>query len=109
MQIPPDADIPIRKLTHYLLVAQLKDDKSKFLARGGFVLENHSELEHAIRRLAAEQPAYEDRADKFGRYYRVDGWLTGVNNRSLPVTLVWIQWDFDGSFHFVTLKPRKVK
>lgn len=32
MRIPPDAIIPMEKLTAYLLVAREWDDKSKFLA-----------------------------------------------------------------------------
>lgn len=36
MKIPPDAIIPMEKLTAYLLVARDWDDKSKLLAQAGF-------------------------------------------------------------------------
>jgi len=42
MKIPPDALIPLEKLTSYLLVHREWDDKSKFLAQAGFTRENPS-------------------------------------------------------------------
>ena len=38
--LPPDSKIPIRKLTHYLLVPRAESDKSNWLAKGGYTLEN---------------------------------------------------------------------
>ncbi len=43
--------IPREKLTHYLLVARVEDDKSKYLAQAGFTAERADELEAAIRRV----------------------------------------------------------
>jgi len=36
MKLPLDSDIPIRKVTHYLLVPRVESDKSIWLARGGY-------------------------------------------------------------------------
>lgn len=109
MQIPGDAVIAPEKLTQYLLVPRPWDDKSKYLVRAGFTLQNPAELEAAIRRLAADEPADPDGANAYGTFYRIDGSVQGPNGRSLPVTLIWLQWAIDGSFHLVTLKPRRVK
>jgi hypothetical protein len=49
MKIPPDAIIAPEKLTKYLLVLQQSNDKSMFLAKAGFTLENPDALENAIR------------------------------------------------------------
>jgi hypothetical protein len=49
MKIPPDAIITPEKLTKYLLVRRVKDDKSGYLARGGFDQSNPQLLEAAIR------------------------------------------------------------
>ena len=109
MYIPSkDAVIPREKLTHYLLAPREEDDKSKFLARAGFDLENPSELEKAIRRLLQEYEATFDRSNEYGEYYRVTGGLAGVNGRILNVVTVWIvRTQDDQIFRFVTLKPMK--
>jgi hypothetical protein len=109
MKIPAEALLPVEKLTRYLLVPRPEDDKSQFLRRAGFRLEDWPELERAIRELANEQPATEDGANEFGVFYRQDGLLRGPNGKSLSVSLIWLQWYEDGSFHFVTLKPRRTK
>jgi hypothetical protein len=45
MRIPDDAVIPVAKITDYLLRPRDEDDKSKYLAQGGFTLDNPSDLE----------------------------------------------------------------
>jgi len=109
MQIPPDAIIPSEKLTRYLLVSRLWDDKSRFLAQAGFSLADPANLENAIRQTVSQSEAFEDGTNDYGTFFRIDGDLVGPNGRTLQVVLVWLQWKLDGTFHFVTLKPRKVK
>jgi hypothetical protein len=50
VKIPPDALVAPEKLTKYLLVRRVKDDKSRYLARAGFDLSNPQVLAAAIRR-----------------------------------------------------------
>lgn len=107
MRIPPDAIISSLKVTHYLLVHRRRNDKSKFLAKAGFTAINPAVLEQEIRRATADNDASVDRANEHGVYYRIDAELVGVNGIALPVALIWLQRQSDGSFHFVTLKPRK--
>ncbi len=109
MRIPPDAEIPQQKLTRYLLVPRTADDKSKFLAQAGFGSENADELRSAIRAMASSLDAVEDGDNEYGTFYRVDGKLAGTGGRILPVSLIWIEWKVDGSFHFVTLKPLRLQ
>ena len=40
MQMPLGWIIQDRKLTHYLLIYQARDDKAEFLARAGYTLQN---------------------------------------------------------------------
>ena len=40
MEMPSALVIQDRKITHYLLIFQEKDDKSQFLARAGYTLRN---------------------------------------------------------------------
>jgi uncharacterized protein DUF6883 len=109
MRIPPDAMIPMEKLRAYLLTAREWDDKSKFLAQGGFSRENPHLLLAAIRELAATAEAMEDRVNEYGAFLRAEGVLTGPNGRTLAVVTIWLQSRADGRTRFVTLKPRKEK
>lgn len=104
MKIPPDAQIIRDKLTKYLLVRRLKDDKSGYLARAGFDASNPDALEAAIRHVIAQMDANIDRANEHGTYYNVRGELTGPNGRKLPVVLIWL-CRLDGIFSFITLVP----
>jgi hypothetical protein len=72
MRIPKDATIAGEKLTKYLLVQRQWDDKSGFLRKAGFELENWNKLRDAIRRLADAADAIEDGSNEYGTFYRVD-------------------------------------
>ncbi len=108
MKIPPEAVIAEAKLTRYLLVPRPKNDKSKFLARGGFTLAHPDALDVAIRDLIQREEAVQDRSDEYGDFYVVEGDLIGPEGEVLYVITVWhVQPDLDNEFRFVTLKPGK--
>jgi len=109
MHIPTDAIIPPEKLTNYLLVPRPWDDKSQFLAKAGFTPNNPLQLEDAIRVMIAKYEAREDGTNDYGTFFRVTGELQGRTGLSLQVAIIWLQWNLDGTFHFVTLKPYKVQ
>jgi hypothetical protein len=98
--------IPDAKLTQYLLVPRVEDDKSKFLAQAGFTANNPDQLEQAILILIQTHDAISDRQDKYGAYYLVEGPLIGPNG-TLVVVTVWIERTVDGIIQFVTLKPKR--
>jgi hypothetical protein len=106
VKIPSDAIIPEEKLTRYLLLPRVKDDKSKFLAQAGFTLANWRELLAAMRRLTESAEAVEDGNNEYGDFYRLEGELEGPNGH-LVVVMIWLRWHQDGTFHFITLKPRE--
>lgn len=107
MNIPSDAVIPVEKLTLYLLVLRVRDDKSKFLSIGGFSISNPGALSHAIRTLNEVAPAFEVKESRYGTYYRVAGELVGLNGVNLSVTTIWFKRRIDDKFQFVTLVPGK--
>ena len=109
MKLPPESEIPSEKITAYLLVAREWDDKSKFLAQAGFMRDNPESLALALRKLAEEVDAVEDRSDEYGVFFRVEGELRGPNGRGLQVVTIWLHRHMDGVMRFVTLKPRKEK
>lgn len=104
MHIPSSATISVRKIREYLLRPRQVDDKSRFLARGGFDAANWRMLEAAIRQLAADAPAEQDGSNEYGTFWRTEGFLRGPKTQ-LAVVLIWMEWAVDGSIHFVTLKP----
>jgi hypothetical protein len=53
MHIPPNANISAEKLSNYLLIERPWDDKSKYLARAGFGLENPLALQRFIMKSIA--------------------------------------------------------
>jgi hypothetical protein len=107
MKIPPDRIIPQEKLARYLLVLRAHDDKPRFLSRAGFTAENPKVLMKAIGQLAATCEAVPDGKNKYGEFYRVEGDLLGTEGRRLSVVTIWLRWQLDGMFRFVTLKPQK--
>jgi hypothetical protein len=107
LKIPSNAVIPKEKLTCYLLVPRIKDDKSKFLAQAGFTQDNPNDLLNALQQLVLTSDAVEDNINEYGVFYIVEGNLQGLNGRSLLVVTVWLQSRDDGSFRFITLKPKK--
>ncbi|MBW4510233.1 MAG: hypothetical protein KME64_27490 [Scytonematopsis contorta HA4267-MV1] len=109
MKILEDAVIPEEKITLYLLIPRIKDDKSKFLGQAGFTQDNPEELLTAIRQLAATAEAIEDNTNEYGTFYIAEGYLQGVNGFNLFVITVWLQSKNDGSIRFITLKPKKEK
>lgn len=106
MRIPPDAVIDERKLTDYLLIARPWDDKSAFLAKAGFGLQNWDVLLTALRRHAENSNAVEDREDEYGTFSRTEGILEGPNG-VLQVICIWLQPRIGGKIRFVTLKPAR--
>ena len=106
MRLPEDVIIPREKLTQYLLVPQVKNDKSKFLAQAGFTQDNPDALDAAIHRLIREHDAVPDREDEYGIFYRVTGVLHGISG-DLDVITIWIYGTKERHYRFITLKPDK--
>jgi uncharacterized protein DUF6883 len=106
-KIPANAIIATSKPTDYLLLPRPSDDKSKFLGQAGFHRDSPKLLESAIRQLAANTAAVDDGMNEYGMFWRVDEALLGPNGVTLDVAAIWLERRVDGSFHFVTLKPRR--
>jgi hypothetical protein len=59
-------DIPVEKITDYLLVKKEKNDKSKFLLNLGYSQENYQELLNDIRNIALSNDINLERSSEFG-------------------------------------------
>ncbi|UBF25007.1 hypothetical protein K9N68_25720 [Kovacikia minuta CCNUW1] len=91
------------KLTKYLLVPLLKDDKSQFLALAGYTLENWQQLERDLREQILPLEAISTGVTRYGQKYAITGNLSGPNGNAIRVKTIWIV--ADGIARFVTLFP----
>jgi hypothetical protein len=107
MKLPPNTAIPIEKATHYLLVPQARGDKSAFLQRAGYTIENADQLLRDLRTQLLPLKATPLQSNKFGQYYEIRGRLTGPNGGRLAVRTIWIAERLSGTTRFVTLLPDK--
>ena len=107
MKLPPNTVIPIEKATRYLLVPQARSDKSAFLQRAGYSLENAEQLLRDLRMQVLPLKATPLQSNQFGQYYEIRGELAGPNGRRLTVRTIWITERLSGATRFVTLLPDK--
>ena len=91
VKIPHDSIVPFEKLTHYLLVAKVRNDKSKYLAQAGFTQENPETLREAIRFLTRTAEAAPEKTTEYGTFYHVAGDLIGINGVNISVIAVWLE------------------
>ncbi len=101
--LPQDAIIAEEKLTKYLLVPLLKDDKSKFLARAGYTLNNWQQLEQDLRTQILTQPAERIETTRYGDKYAIRASLRGINGVELNILTIWMV--ANDTTKFVTLVP----
>jgi hypothetical protein len=108
MKLPKDAIIAPAKLTNYLLIYRPVDDKSKFLARAGYSLNNWQQLETDLRsQILVLDAIPSDEINRFGDVYEIRGSLTGPNDVSLKVLTIWMTEYSTGQTKFITLSPNK--
>ena len=100
MKLPIDSFIAPEKLTHYLLVFTEQNDKSKFLEKGGYSIENWEALEVDIRELLKNEATFQ-KVDTFGEYFVIVGELSN----GLKVKTIWLREAGLEIFRFITLIP----
>lgn len=105
MKLPSDALIATEKLTKYLLVKRPVGDKSEFLKRAGYTVDNWEELEQDIRQQILSQEAVPLEQSRYGDYFEIRASLTGPNRVALNVRTVWMKESRSGVTKFITLYP----
>ena len=106
MKLPAETIIAPVKFTRYLLLPQLRSDKSRHLARGGYTQANVERLIEDIRSQILPLDATLSRNTPFGETYLIDGALLGPSGERIFVRTVWLRHTLSASVHFVTLIPR---
>jgi hypothetical protein len=102
MKLPANTIIAPRKVTEYLLGHRMVDDKSGFLALGGYTLENADRLLRDLREQLLPLDAGLFEETEYGPKYRICGTLTGPNGRALHVLSIWMKDNATGETKFVT-------
>ncbi len=106
MQLPQDATIAPAKLNRYLLVWRATDDKSKFLARAGYGIDNWEQLEIDLRSQILPLDALpSEEINRFGDVYEIRGMLVGPNGVILSVMTIWMIEFETTTTKFITLYP----
>ncbi|MFN0213978.1 MAG: DUF6883 domain-containing protein [Saprospiraceae bacterium] len=100
MRLPLDSTISPEKLTQYLLVFNDQSDKSKFLEKGGYSLDNWKVLEEDLRKLLNNEALFQ-KEDTFGEYFIVVGELAN----GLNVKTIWLRESGSETVRFITLIP----
>jgi len=109
MRLPTDVTIATEKLTRYLLVPQVRGDKSSFLAKAGYAVGNADQLAKDLRELGRVEEAVPQNANEFGQYYEVRGELRGPNGKAVRVRTIWMRENLSEVTKFITLLPDKRK
>ena len=105
MKLPIDALIATEKLTKYLLVKRPVGDKSEFLRRAGYTLDNWQQLEQNIRQQILSQEAVPIEQTRYGEYFEIRASLGGPNSVIVNVRTVWMKGSSSGVTKFITLYP----
>jgi len=107
MKLPDDAIIAPEKVTRYLLVSQARGDKSAFLKRAGYTLEDSDQLLRDLRTQLLPLDATLLHSTEFGDFYEIRGTLTGPNGVTLRVRSIWMEEKLSGVTKFITLVPER--
>ncbi|MBI3609191.1 MAG: hypothetical protein HY204_00615 [Nitrospirae bacterium] len=107
MKLPQDAYIAPEKLTRYLLIKRPIGDKSEFLKRAGYTIDNWERLEQDIRRQILLNDAVSIERTDYGEYFEIRTSLTGPNGIALRLRTVWMREAQSGITKFITLYPDK--
>jgi hypothetical protein len=101
--LDPNAIIAPAKLKDYLLILLPKNDKSQYLAKGGYNQDNWLQLEQDLREQILTLEATPTINTKHGQKYEIIGNLRGVNQQILSVKTIWIVTSIET--RFITLFP----
>ncbi len=105
MRLPQNTLISDEKLTKYLLAPRRRNDKSKWLARAGYLLRNWSILKDDLRRQVLPKDAHLVEDTDYGRIYEIRANLKGPNGRVVAIRSIWMVEPPPGVAKFITMYP----
>ncbi len=105
MKLPTNIVIPRDKLLRYLLLPRDENDKSGFLALGGYSLRNWQQLKEDLIHFARQNPIDSSVTTSFGEKHSVKGTLTDPNGYELYIVTIWLTLESTNETRFITLFP----
>jgi len=107
MKLPLTAIIAEEKIKEYLLSFRKRNDKSKWLSKAGYKLEDWQRLEKDLRTQLLSLDAMYTEETQYGQMYEIKGMLTGPNGKTLSVCSIWMNEYESKSIKFITMFPDK--
>lgn len=107
MKLPSTTIIATEKIKDYLLSHRKRNDKSKWLAKAGYRLENWQQLEQDLRTQVLSLDAIPTDKTKYGQIFEIRGVLNGPNGQTLKVYTIWMREHESKSTKFITMFPQK--
>ena len=107
MNLPQDSIIRDEKLTQYLLVPKIRNDKSKWLKIGGYSLNNWKRLQIDIRNQILTKEATFIEANEYGNLYEINAVMKTPNSKELRVSSIWMKEKLTNKTKFITMYPTK--
>jgi len=109
MKLPNNlsANVPERKITHYLLnpAHPVGGSKASFFLRAGFTVGEWQRLAEALVRHARDNDVVDSEQTPHGTRHVVDGPLTAPDGTRLNVRSAWYINPGGGALRFVTAHP----
>ncbi len=105
MRLSENTFISQEKLTDYLLVFKKRNDKSRWLAKLGYTVENWKVLERDLRKQILSLDVVPIEKTEYGQLYEIKGELTGPNGISLSVCTIWMIETGTDISKFITMFP----
>jgi hypothetical protein len=98
---------PFITLTQYFLTIRKRNDKSRWLVKAGYTVENWQELENDLRVYILSTEATPIESTKYGQMDEIRGNLVGPNGKTLQVCTIWMTETATGITKFITMYPDK--
>ncbi|MGR3179423.1 MAG: DUF6883 domain-containing protein [Candidatus Anammoxibacter sp.] len=103
MKLSENTVISSEKLTKYLLIQKKRNDKSQWLAKAGYTIQNWQILEKDLRNQMLTKEATPIEKTKFGQTFEISSELLGPNGNSLTVTTIWMEEAGNNMSKFITM------
>jgi hypothetical protein len=107
VKLSENAIISTEKLSRYLLVKRPVGDKSAFLKRAGYTVDNWEQLERDLRQQILTKDATLLEQSVYGELFEIRASLEGPNGVALQTRTIWMRETESGLTKFVTLYPDK--
>ncbi len=105
MKLPSSAVINNEKIKNYLLSPRKRNDKSQWLSKAGYSIDDWLKFKNDIRTQILILDAHFISKTQYGEMYRKSGKLKGPNEKTLNVCSIWMREFESDATKFITMYP----